>query len=205
MLLKNPPATWEKFCLHLFRGRQVSRVKTNIVFQILHYALSGGNEPTPLHIMVAEGIYSLTNGKECIISIAGDNRAPLPPVLEATSPLNGAMDNFDRNESTLAGTGSMHDTILVLFQNVPVDTEKPSKGSKISTRLPFSQDRNSVRLQSKVKCQKLIRMGPTKHKGEIDASAQDIFTPVTLNDEPSSSTLYESSKVSIEMRKKSNC
>ena len=40
---------------------------------------------------------------------------PLPPVLEATNPLNGAMDNFDRNKSTLAGTGSMHDTILVLF------------------------------------------------------------------------------------------
>ena len=71
-------------------------------------------------------------------------------------------------------------------------------------RLPFSQGRNSVRLQSKVKCQKLIRMGPTKHKGEIDASAQDIFTPVTSNDEPSS-TVDESSKVSIELQKKSNC
>jgi hypothetical protein len=54
---------------------------------------------------------------ERIITTAGDNRVPLPTVLEATSPLNGAMDNFDRNESTLAGTGSTHDTIL--FQNVP--------------------------------------------------------------------------------------
>ena len=170
MLLKNPPATWEKFCSHLFHDRQVSRVKTDVVFQILHYALSGGNEPTPLHIMAADGIYGLTRSEELvtalnrhgicasyntvrridvdlaeeIISIAGDNRVPLPPVLEATSPLNGAMDNFDRNESTLAGTGSTHDTILVLFQNVPVDTEKPSEGSEISTRLPFSQDRNSV-------------------------------------------------------------
>ena len=30
-----------------------------------------------------------------------------------------------------------------------------------------------------------------KHRGEIDASAQDIFTPVTSNDEPSFSTLDE--------------
>ena len=77
---------------------------------------------------------------ERIITTAGDNRVPLPAVLEATSPLNGAMDNFDRNESTLAGTGSTHDTILVLFQNVPVNEEKPSEGSEISTRLPVSQD-----------------------------------------------------------------
>ena len=92
---------------------------------------------------------------------------PLPAVLETKSPLNGAMDNFDRNESTLAGTGSTHDTILVLFQNVPVSEEKPSEESEISTRLPVSQDRISVRLRSKVKCQELIRMGPLKHRGEI--------------------------------------
>ena len=159
MLLKNPPPTWEKFCSHLFHGRQVSRVKMDVVFQILHYALSGGKEPTPLHIMVAEGIHSLTRSKELvaalnrhgicasyntvrrididiaerIINTAGDNRVPLPAVLEATSPLNGAMDNFHRNESTLAVTGSTHDAILVFFQNVPVNEEKPSEGSEIST------------------------------------------------------------------------
>ena len=62
---------------------------------------------------------------EQIITAADDNRVPLPAVLEATSPINGAMDNFDQNESTLAGTGSTHDTILVLFQNVPINLEKP--------------------------------------------------------------------------------
>ena len=178
----------------------------DVVFQILHYALSGGKEPTPLHIMVAEGIHSLTRSKELvtalnrhgicasyntvrrinvdiaerIINIAGDNRVPLPAVLEATSPLNGAMDNFDRNESTLAGTGSTHDTILVLFQNVPVNEEKPSEGSEISKRLHVSQDRISVRLRSKVTCQELIRMGPIKHRGEV-----------VSNGEPNSSTVDE--------------
>ena len=50
--------TWEKFCSHLFHGRQFSQIKIDVVFQILHYALNGGNEPTPLHILVAEGVYS---------------------------------------------------------------------------------------------------------------------------------------------------
>ena len=111
--------------------------------------LSDGKEPTPFHVMVAESVHSLTRSKELltalnrhgicvsyntikridvdieekIISTTGDNRIPLPPVLESSSPLNGAMDNVDRNESTLEGTGSTHDTILVLFQNVPTKKE----------------------------------------------------------------------------------
>ena len=67
MLLKNPPPTWETFCSHLFHGRQVSRVKMDVVFQILLYALSGGKEPTPLHIMVTEGIHSLTRSKDVCV------------------------------------------------------------------------------------------------------------------------------------------
>ena len=186
------------------------------VFKFLHYAFSGGKEPTPLHIMVAEGVYSLTRSKELvtalnrhgicasyntvrridvdlaerIITTAGDNRVPLPAVLEATSPLNGAMDNFDRNESTLAGTGSTHDPILVLFQNVPVSEEKPSEESEISTRLPVSQDRSSVRLRSKVKCQELIRMRSLKHRGEM--SVQDGSLMASSNGEHDSLTSDES-------------
>ena len=60
-----------------------------------------------------------------MIATAGANRVPFPRVFEATSPLNGALDNFDRNESTLGGTGSSHDTKLVLFQNVPLKLMKP--------------------------------------------------------------------------------
>ena len=92
--------------------------------------------------MVAQGVHSLTRSKELvttlshhrvcvsyntvkridvdlaeqIIATAGDNRVPLPTVLEETSPLNRALDNFDRNESTLARTGSTHDTISKMFQ-----------------------------------------------------------------------------------------
>ena len=150
--------------------------------------------PLPFHIMVAQAIHSLTRSKEpvtalnhhgifvsyntvkridvdlaeLIITTAGDNRVPIPPAFEIASPLNGAMDNFDRNESTLAGTGSTHNTILVLFQNVPVDLEKPSKESKISER-PI-QSQTTVRLQSQVKCQQLIRIGAIKEHGEIAIS-----------------------------------
>ena len=106
-----------------------------------HYILTDGNEPTPFYITVAQAVHSLTRSKElvtalnrhgvcvsyntvkCIdvdlaekvITIAGGSRVPLPCVFEARSPLNRALDNFDRNESTMAGTGSTHDTILVLF------------------------------------------------------------------------------------------
>ena len=72
------------------------------------------------------------------------------------------MDNFDRNESTLAGTGYTHDTILVLFQNVP---SKPPEVNKISERA--IQSRTTVRLRSKVKCQQHNRIGAIKERGEI--------------------------------------
>ena len=129
--------------------------------------------------MVGQGVHSLTRSRELVtalcqhgvcvsyntvkridvdlaeqvITTAGDNRVPLPAVLEATSPLNGAMDNFDRNESTLAGTGSSHDTILILFQTVSLKLEKPPRESKISARSLATQSKTSVKLRSKVSCQ----------------------------------------------------
>ncbi|CAB3981219.1 Hypothetical predicted protein [Paramuricea clavata] len=86
--------------------------------------MSGGKEPTHFHVMVVEGVQSLTRSKELvtalnchgisvsynmvkridvditeqIISMAGDNSIPLPLVLESSRPLNAAMDNFDRNK-----------------------------------------------------------------------------------------------------------
>ena len=177
----------------MFKGKTTYHLKTDVVFQILHNILTEGKEPTPFHVMVAQGVHSLTRSKELvtalnhhgicvsyntvkridvdlaerIITTAGNNRVPLPAVLEATSPLNGAMDNFDHNESTLAGTGSTHDTILVIFQNVPISVEKPSAESEISARSVDTQSRTTVKLRSKVLCQKIIRMGPVKERGEI--------------------------------------
>ena len=153
-------------------------LRTDVVFQILHYILTDGKEP---HVMVAQAVHALTRSKELvtalnqhgicitynmvkridvdlaeqIIATAGNSRVPIPAVLETSSPLNGAMDNFDRNESTLAGTGSTHDTILVLFQNVRRNLEKPSAESELSSRPPSSLSRTTVKLRSKVGCQEL--------------------------------------------------
>ena len=184
ILLENQPPIWKEFYSCLFKENDISQARTDVVFQILHYLMTGGKEPTPFHIMVAEAIHSMTRSKELItalnhhgicasyntirridvdiaeqiITTTNDSRVPIPPVLEATSPLNGAMDNFDRNENTLAGTASTHDTILVLFQNVPLQLQKPLSEGQISTRPPYLSSRTSVKLRSTVSCQQLIKM-----------------------------------------------
>ena len=201
-LHENPPAKWEEFLSQLFKGKKISNIVKYVVFQILHYAMSGGKELTPFHVMVAEAVHSLTRSKELItalnhhgictsyntvrridvdlaeriIETAGNNRVPLPHVLETTSPLNGAMDNFDRNESTLAGTGSTHDTILVLFQNVPVILAKPCDDCEISTRPNFAESRSTVKLRSNVSCQELIRMEARKERGEVGTTYENSET-----------------------------
>ena len=203
ILLKNQPVLWKEFCLFLFEEKNISQAKTDVVFQIIHYLMTGGKEPTPFHIMVAEAIHSMTRSKELItalnhhgicasyntirridvdiaeqiIATANDNRVPIPPVLEATSPLNGAMDNFDRNESTLAGTASSHDTILVLFQNVPLQLQKPLSEGQISTRPVSLSTRTSVKLRSTVSCQQLIRMETMKTRGEVGEDYSAIESP----------------------------
>ena len=200
---KNPPPRWTEFCSYMFKGKTTSQLRIDVVFQILHYILTDGKEPTPFHVMVAQGVHSLTRSKklvttlshhgvcvsyntvkridvdlaEQIIATAGNNKVPLPTVLEETSPLNGALDNFDHNESTLAGTGSTHGTILVLFQNVPINLEKPPEQSEISTRSLAAQSRTTVKLRSQVSCQQLVRMGPVKERGEIPTYYKVSETP----------------------------
>ena len=83
---------------------------------------------------------------EQVVATAGANRVPHPRVFEATSPLNGELDNFDRNESTLARIGSSHNTILVLFQNVPLKLMKPPRENEISTRFLATGSRTTVKL-----------------------------------------------------------
>lgn len=201
----NRPPKWAEFCSYVFKGKKTSQLKQDVIFQIMHYILTDGNEPTPFHVSVAQAVHSLTRSKELVtalnhhglcvsyftvkridvdlaekvITTTGDNRVPLPCVLEARSPLNGALDNFDRNESTLAGTGSTHDTILVIFQNVPHNLQKPLQLNEISSRPLTSQSRTTVKLRSTVGCQKLIRMGVVKERGEIPTSYKVLAKPIT--------------------------
>ena len=66
---ENPPAKWEKFLSQLFKGKKISNIVKYVVFQILHYAMSGGKELTPFHVMVAEAVHSLTRSKELITAL----------------------------------------------------------------------------------------------------------------------------------------
>ena len=50
------------------------------------------------------------------IEAAGDNRVPVPPVMQSSVMIHGAMDNFDNEENTSSGIGSSHDTILMFFR-----------------------------------------------------------------------------------------
>ena len=182
---QNPPPRQTEFCSYMFKGKTTTQLKIDVVFQILHHILTDGKEPTPFHVILAQAVHSLARSKELVtalcqhgvcvsyntvrridvdlaeqvIAIAGDNRVPLPRVLEATSPLNGALDNFDHNESTLAGTGSSHDTILILFQNVSLNLMKPPRESEITTRFLATQNRTTVKLRSQVSCQEHNLLG----------------------------------------------
>ena len=63
-------------------------------------------------------VTSALNGlAQCIIRRAGNDHVPLPPSIEPSVLIQGAMDNFDHEENTSSGIGGSHDTILVLFQN----------------------------------------------------------------------------------------
>jgi len=104
----NPPPKWTEFCLSMFKEKTTPQLKMNTVFQILHYILTNGKEPTPFHVMVAQAVHSLTRSRELvtalnhhgicisyntvrridvdlaelIISAAGDNRVPFVPFLK---------------------------------------------------------------------------------------------------------------------------
>ena len=95
---------------------------------------------------------------EQVTATASANRVPLPKVFEATSSLNGVLDNFHSIKCSLAGTGSSNDIMLVIFQNVPFKLMKPPKQSEISERSLTTQSRTTVKLRSKVRCQELIWM-----------------------------------------------
>lgn len=99
--------------------------------------MTDGKEPTHFHVIVAQEVHTLTRSIEVVaalnhhgtcvsynmihvdfterlIATAGNNMVPLPVVLYPTRQLKGTKGNFDRKESTLAGTDSKYDTNLVL-------------------------------------------------------------------------------------------
>ena len=60
IFIKNRPQRWQEFFSYMFKGKTTYHLKTDVVFQILHNILTEGKEPTPFHVMVAQGVHSLT-------------------------------------------------------------------------------------------------------------------------------------------------
>ena len=90
-----------------------------------------------------------------LIDLAGSNRVPVPDTINSVSPIHGAMDNFDHEESTSSGIGRSHDTILVLFQKAH-GNDDPDEISHIPNDVDASRDQRS--LSHTLECQKLIKL-----------------------------------------------
>ena len=167
----------------------VLMARLDSLFQILFFIVHNDLKPTPMHVNLVQTIHNLTRSKELIeilntlgfcfgykkmknidfaiakriTSLLGPNdRVPLAPVFIPAHPISGAMDNFDHIERNLSGKGSSHDTVLVLFQNVPVNDTSPSNLNKISVRSSQNVALQLPAAHSLTGCDTLSKVG-TKH------------------------------------------
>ena len=157
------------------------------MFQFVFNIVHNGKEKTPMHISVAQTIHDTCRSKQLVqifnrmgygisyseleqidnaltqrtIRRAGSYRVPVPPSIKPSVLIQGAMDNFDHEENTSSGIGGSHDTILVLFQNCEnADQEEVGKSCK-------SQDDCSKLITHILDCQKLVRVGGSRGRGEF--------------------------------------
>ena len=157
------------------------------MFQFVFNIVHNGKEKTPMHISVAQTIHDTCRSKQLVqifnrmgygisyseleqidnaltqrtIRRAGSHRVPVPLSIKPSVLIQGAMDNFDHEENTSSGIGGSHDTILVLFQNCEnADQEEVGKSCK-------SQDDCSKPITHILDCQKLVRVGGSRDRGEI--------------------------------------
>uniref|UniRef100_A0ABD2W9L6 Uncharacterized protein n=1 Tax=Trichogramma kaykai TaxID=54128 RepID=A0ABD2W9L6_9HYME len=80
---------------------------------------------------------------------------PIPSHFDSTSYVTTAFDNFDRNEATISGLDSTHDTVIVLFQDL--NNNQPNKKPNVST-CTIEKDRRAF--SSILKCQEIIDYYP---------------------------------------------
>ena len=97
------------------------------------------------------------------IDAAGENRVPIPELINNSNMIHGAMDNFDHTEATLSGLGTSHDTILVLFQSGSNPREETHGISKVSDSI----SRSKKSFNHVLECQKLLHVS---RFGELPAN-----------------------------------
>ena len=86
---------------------------------------------------------------------------PLPTHFDLTKFTIGAFDNFDHEEATLSGIGGSHDTVSVLFQDMPEVI--PLKPNISSTAV----EHGSRMFKKELPCQNLIDFVKPAKRGNI--------------------------------------
>ena len=171
--------------------------KCDTLFQVFFYLIHNGKSKTPLHVSLAESIHDICRSKNLIMNLnrlglcvsydeveridinlaqrtidaAGENLVPVPPVINSSAIIQGAMDNFDNEESTSSGIGGSHDTILMLFQNTDLNHDNSSINI---SEMPPSYTSSSRSLKHILDCQKLVRHGTFSGRADIPANFRSL-------------------------------
>ena len=149
------------------------------LFQTMYYIMHNGRNPTPLHILTGHSIYHKCKGKQLITAMnrigvsvsysevrrqrnqlaqftkesAINNQTPLPSHFSKSDFTIGALDNADfKDSSSLSGTKSSHDTVMVLFQNCTVKTGKKPNLSEVNINTSYRKLSTSLPCQHLKEC-----------------------------------------------------
>ena len=133
-------------------------LKANSLFQVMHHMANNGEIRTPFHIMHAHAIYHKSHSRELITAsnhlgfcisypellrlraLLGIYimtkyllmKVSLPSHFDENQESMVGIDNFDHNDqSSITGKNETHDSVLVMYQNVPFSPRNyrpPTKG-----------------------------------------------------------------------------
>ena len=142
----------------LHQGKEPIHIqhKCDTIFRMIFNMVHNGQKKTPVHVCLSETVHDACRSKEPVqlmnrvgLSRSYDkvkwvdsalaqrtfektsvHRVPVPSSIQSNDLIQGAMDNFDHDETTKSGTGGSHDMILMLFQNAAHEMgEKPKEVS----------------------------------------------------------------------------
>ena len=101
------------------------------------------------------------------------NRCPVSKAIYKWHVVQGAVDNFDHTENTVAGKDSTHDTVLVIFQNKPRNND--TEGIQMTS---CSTPPGRRKFAKVLPCQVLEKSHLVKGTGDIPES----FSPTLYSD-----------------------
>ena len=163
------------------------------LFQTLFYVVNNGDKRAPLPIMLAHTVYEKCKSRELLTTLnhlgysvsyqtnrrdrnklaaytlkkSANDKMPLPSHMNREEFIIAATDNFDHDDkSSLSGTKSNHDTVVVLFQNI--NPEKPlNRKEKVSDMHPLP---TTARTNELLACQRVLPYHYNKTAGKKSPS-----------------------------------